>query len=171
MLAAQQNQKMSAAENRGGVRLSGIRTHSNAPSKHFQRFFGPTPGLFRSRQGHFSRIRIALESVKKITKCRVAAGFLAWPRREGGGNTRSGVADALHRPAGTAFGRLSPSVGCPARATQSQANRRATLWAKAAAFTIFHRFLAVLPLFSVGLSWRETIHRPRVLYQPREASI
>jgi hypothetical protein len=25
---------------------------------------------------------------------------LAWPRREGGGNTRSGVADALHRPAG-----------------------------------------------------------------------
>ena len=37
---------------------------------------------------------------EKITKCRVAAGFLAWPRREGGGNTRSGVADALHRPAG-----------------------------------------------------------------------
>jgi uncharacterized protein with beta-barrel porin domain len=46
---------------------------------------------------------------EKITKCRVAAGFLAWPRREGGGNTRSGVADALHRPAGC-FGRLSPFV-------------------------------------------------------------
>ena len=41
-----------------------------------------------------------LRTCEKITKCRVAAGFLAWPRREGGGNTRSGVADALHRPAG-----------------------------------------------------------------------
>ena len=28
---------------------------------------------------------------EKITKCRVVAGFLAWPRREGGGNTRSGL--------------------------------------------------------------------------------
>ena len=41
-----------------------------------------------------------LRTCEKITKCRVAAGFLAWPRREGGGYTRSGVADALHRPAG-----------------------------------------------------------------------
>ena len=41
-----------------------------------------------------------LRTCEKITKCRVAAGFLAWPRREGDGNTRSGVADALHRPAG-----------------------------------------------------------------------
>src|SRR6476620_6849289 len=40
-----------------------------------------------------------LRTCEKITKFRVAAGFLAWPRREGGGNTRSGVADALHRPA------------------------------------------------------------------------
>src|SRR6476659_7793601 len=46
-----------------------------------------------------------LRTCEKITRCRVAAGFLAWSRREGGGNTRSGVADALHRPA---FGRLSP---------------------------------------------------------------
>jgi Protein of unknown function, DUF547 len=29
--------------------------------------------------------------VKKFAKCRVADGFLAWPRREGGGNTRSGL--------------------------------------------------------------------------------
>ena len=32
-----------------------------------------------------------------MPRCRC---ILAWPRREGGGNTRSGVADALHRPAG-----------------------------------------------------------------------
>src|SRR4029077_10917496 len=42
----------------------------------------------------------SMRTCEKITKCRVAAGFLGWPRREGGGNTRSGVADALRRPAG-----------------------------------------------------------------------
>jgi hypothetical protein len=45
-------------------------------------------------------LRGELRTCEKITKCRVAAGFLAWPRRKGGGNTRSGVADDLHRPAG-----------------------------------------------------------------------
>jgi hypothetical protein len=35
--------------------------------------------------------RTALRTCEKITKCRVAAGFLASPRREGGGNTRSGL--------------------------------------------------------------------------------
>src|SRR6476619_1412692 len=42
----------------------------------------------------------SMRTCEKITKCRVAAGFLGWSRREGDGNTRSGVADALHRPAG-----------------------------------------------------------------------
>jgi AraC-like DNA-binding protein len=44
-------------------------------SKHFQRFFGTTPGLFRSRQGHFSRIRIALEPVKKLQSAALLLDF------------------------------------------------------------------------------------------------
>ena len=53
-----------------------------------------------TRSGELFRAIEALRTCEKITKCRVAAAFLAWPRREGGGNTRSGVADALHRPPG-----------------------------------------------------------------------
>jgi hypothetical protein len=64
-----------------------------------------------------------LRTCEKIRKCRAADGFLAWPRRKGGGNTRGGVADALHRPAG-AFGRLSG----PNNAGEK---RRPTLWARA----------------------------------------
>ena len=65
-----------------------------------------------ARQGkRLSRKISILRTCEKITKCRVAAGFLAWPRREGGGNTRS---------------------GCPARATQVKPKRHATLWVRAA---------------------------------------
>jgi hypothetical protein len=53
-----------------------------------------------TRSGELFHAIEALRTCEEITKCRVAAGFLAWPRRDGGGNTRSGVADALHRPAG-----------------------------------------------------------------------
>ena len=65
-----------------------------------------------------------LRTCEKITRCRVAAGFLAWPRREGGGNTRSGVADALHRPAGC-LRRLSPfaRLSRPSNAGQAKKTR------------------------------------------------
>ena len=38
---------------------------------------------------------------------------MAWPRREGGGNTRSGVADALHRPAGCLWQAVSLRSAVP----------------------------------------------------------
>ena len=73
-----------------------------------------------------SRIQAAvLEPVKKLQSAALLLDFWLGPRREGGGNTRRGVADALHRPAGCLC-RL-----CPARATQVKPKRDAMLWARA----------------------------------------
>jgi hypothetical protein len=44
-----------------------------------------------------TRLASSLRICEKITKCRVVAGFLAWPRREGGGNTRSGLVPTEQR--------------------------------------------------------------------------
>jgi hypothetical protein len=75
----------------------------------------PTADIPRAPQACLKRNRRKcqdfLRTCEKITKCRVAAGFLAWPRREGGGNTRGGLVPPEQRrssqktrnPVGSAF--------------------------------------------------------------------
>jgi hypothetical protein len=61
---------------------------------------------------------------EKITKRRVAAGFLAWPGPEGSGDTRS-VLPMLCIALRAAFGRLSPfgRLSRPSNAGQAKKTR------------------------------------------------
>jgi hypothetical protein len=76
-----------------------------APDRRYPR--APQACLKRNRR----KCQDFLRTCEKITKCRVAAGFLAWPRREGGGNTRGGLVPPEQRrssqktrnPVGSAF--------------------------------------------------------------------
>jgi hypothetical protein len=71
-----------------------------------------------------------LRTVKKLQSAALLLD-LAWPRREGGGDTRSAVADALHRPAGCLRQAVSLRSAVPPEQRRSKPKRHATLWARA----------------------------------------
>jgi hypothetical protein len=99
-----------------------------------------------------------LRTCEKITRCRVAAGFLAWSRREGGGNTRSGVADALHRPAACLRQAVSLRTAVPCEQRRPIQKRHATLWARARQ--------AVWPRCPLGYSLVRGCTRVRLAIRP-----
>src|SRR6476660_6254249 len=146
----------STEEKDGAPRPSGIdrlRENGETATWHARASGQPLRQSTNPRNGQVSRCpradfygqqRLSLPSLRtceKITKCRVAAGFLAWPRREGVGNTRSGVGDALHRPAGYLRQAVSLRSAVPPEQRQANPKRHATLWVRAQRFLIFSQVL------------------------------
>jgi hypothetical protein len=136
-MLAQQNQKMSL-RNRGGVRLLG----SNAPKlkQTFSALFRYDAGTLPIPARAFLKDQDCLRICEKITKCRVAAGFSA------GQGVRAAAIPAAVLPmlciALQAASELSPSVGCPPRATQACLTRNPV----GAALSNFSQILSGLPL-------------------------
>src|SRR6476619_6000885 len=64
-----------------------------------------------------------VSTCEQITKCRVAAGFLAWPRREGSWQYPQRCCRCFASPCGLLSAGCLASLGCPARETQAKSKK------------------------------------------------